>query len=34
VIETLKAVVAGRIDLIGSGEITDLTQEVEKAVGG
>jgi folate-dependent phosphoribosylglycinamide formyltransferase PurN len=34
VIETLKAVVAGRIDLTGSGEITDLTQEVEKAVAG
>ncbi len=34
VIETLKAVVAGRIDLTGSGEITDLTQEVEKIVDG
>ncbi len=34
VIETLKAVVAGRIDLTGSAEITDLTQEVENSVAG
>jgi len=32
VIETLKAVVAGRIQLTGSGDITDLTQEVEKSI--
>ena len=34
IIETLKAVVAGRIDLTGSDEITDLTQEVENSVAG
>ena len=33
-IETLKAVVAGRIDLTGSTEITDLTQEVENSIAG
>jgi len=34
VIETLKAVAAGRIDLTGSAESTDLTQEVENSVAG
>ena len=34
VIETLKAVIAGRIDLTGSAESTDLTQEVENSVAG
>ncbi|MBC8453215.1 MAG: hypothetical protein H8D69_01940 [Chloroflexi bacterium] len=33
-IETLKAVAQGRIDPEGSDEITDLTKEVESAVGG
>ncbi len=33
-IETLRAVAAGRIDPAGTGEITDLTEEVESAVAG
>jgi hypothetical protein len=33
-IETLKAVAAGRIDPTGSGDVVDLTAEVERAVSG